>query len=408
MSGKSRFRFVAVLVVVTLLATTAQADIIYSTVSVGDPDNVGELSGGGGYGPERICGAVDYLYDIGKYEVTAGQYTDFLNAVATTDTYGLYAGFMNSSLYGCKIERSGSPGGYSYSVAADWANRPVNYVSWGDATRFCNWLHNGQPVGMQDLSTTEDGAYFLNGAIFNEDLLAVSREADWKYAIPTEDEWYKAAYYDPEKPGGADYWDYPTKCDLPNMPSNDLDGGGNNATFYDGDYTIGVPYYRTQVGEHVNSESAYGTFDQGGNVCEWNEAILYDSYRSRRGGDWDYGCLDQIALLRISTSPAEEDYYIGFRVSRIFDPVPGDANRDSFVNEADAAILATHWQTLSGATWAMGDFNGDYAVNDIDATIMAVNWQSGASGAVPEPGTLTLLAICGLTLLGLGARRRKR
>ncbi len=87
---------------------------------------------------------------------------------------------------------------------------------------------------------------------------------------------------------------------------------------------------------------------------------------------------------------------------------PGDANRDGFVNEADAAILATNWQTTSGATWIMGDFNGDYAVNDIDATIMAANWQSGASGAVPEPGTLTLLTFGGLTLLGLVARRRKR
>ena len=56
----------------------------------------------------------------------------------------------------------------------------------------------------------------------------------------------------------------------------------------------------------------------------------------------------------------------------------------------------------------MGDFNGDYAVNDIDATIMAANWKSVASGAVPEPGTLTLLAICGLTLLGLGARCTQR
>ena len=71
-------------------------------------------------------------------------------------------------------------------------------------------------------------------------------------------------------------------------------------------------------------------------------------------------------------------------------------------------VLRSSWQTLTGATWAMGDFNGDYAVNDVDATILVANWQSGASGAVPEPGAITLLAIAGLTLLGLGARRRKR
>ena len=88
--------------------------------------------------------------------------------------------------------------------------------------------------------------------------------------------------------------------------------------------------------------------------------------------------------------------------------IPGDANYDYLVNEDDAAILADNWQTLSGATWSVGDFNGNYAVNDVDAAILAANWQSVASDAVPEPGTLTLSAICGLMLLGLGDRRRKR
>ena len=85
----------------------------------------------GGYGADRICGAVGYTYNIGKYEVTAGQYTEFLNAVAKTDTYGLYNTNMWSSTYGCKIQQSGSSGSYTYSVASDYANRPVNYVAPG-------------------------------------------------------------------------------------------------------------------------------------------------------------------------------------------------------------------------------------------------------------------------------------
>ena len=67
--------------------------------------------------------------------------------------------------FGCKIQRIGTAGSYTYSVAADRANRPVNWVSWGDAARFTNWLHNGQPIGAQGLGTTENGAYYLNGAI---------------------------------------------------------------------------------------------------------------------------------------------------------------------------------------------------------------------------------------------------
>jgi len=72
---------------------------------------------------------VDYVYQIGKYEVTNAQYIEFLNAVAETDTYGLYSTNMWS------IERSGSSGSYTYTVAADRADRPVNHVSWGDAAR---------------------------------------------------------------------------------------------------------------------------------------------------------------------------------------------------------------------------------------------------------------------------------
>ena len=146
----------------------------------------------------------------------------------------------------------------------------------------------------------------------------------WKWAVTSEDEWYKAAYY---KAGGtnAGYWDYPTSSD--SVPSNVLGNPtdpGNNATFYSSGYTIGSPYYRTEVGAHENSESPYGTFDQGGNVWEWNEAILYGSYRGMRGGsfyDWSvvtgalhashrYGC----------GAPAGEGYDMGFRVSEVPEP----------------------------------------------------------------------------------------
>ena len=289
------------------------------TVTIGNPGNSGELSGegAGGYGPDRICGAVDYVYNIGKYEVTAGQYAEFLNAVADTDTYGLYNTSMWSSSYGCKIERSGSSGSYTYSVAGDWADRPVNYVSWGDAARFANWLHNGQPSGDQDLTTTEDGSYYLNGATSNAALLAVDREPDATWVIPSEDEWYKAAYHKNDGVTG-NYWDYPTSTS--SVPSNDLidPDPGNHATFYDGGYTIGSPYYRTEVGAHENSDSPYGTFDQGGNVCEWNEAILYDSYRGLRGGSfYSYDYYLHAANRSYYYYPTFEYDNIGFRVSQV-------------------------------------------------------------------------------------------
>jgi sulfatase modifying factor 1 len=301
--------------------------VVIETATVGNPGNPGELSGegAGGYGPDRICGAVDYEYNIGKYEVTAGQYCAFLNAVAATDTYGLYNTNMDSSSYGCQITRNGTSGSYTYDFSgrpsgteADWVDRPVSYVSWGDAARFANWLHNGQPTGVQDLTTTEDGSYYLNGAMSNVELLAVDREPDATWVIPSEDEWYKSAYHKNDGVTG-NYFDYPTSNDA--VPSNYLvdPDPGNNANFHQSDYTIGAPYWRTEVGEFENSDSPYGTFDQGGNVWEWNEAIPIGSCRGLRGGSFDdFDVFALHASLRyVGTNPSYEDNYLGFRVSEV-------------------------------------------------------------------------------------------
>ncbi len=150
------------------------------TVRVGNPGNAGDTRYPDASNGIYNFGAVGYTYNIGKYEVTADQYCEFLNAVAKTDTYELYNTNMWSIDGGCKIQQSGSSGNYSYSVASDWANRPVNIVSWGDAARFANWLHNGQPTGAQDLTTTD------------AQLLAVTRQANATWVITSEDEWYKA------------------------------------------------------------------------------------------------------------------------------------------------------------------------------------------------------------------------
>jgi formylglycine-generating enzyme len=288
------------------------------TVHVGNPGNIPDTEvmndGTTGYG------AVDYEYSIGKYEVTAGQYTEFLNAVAQIDTYNLYDPTMTYTWngYGCGIQRSGSSGNYSYSVPQDWANRPVNHVSWGDAVRFVNGLHNGQPSGDQDLSTTEDGSYFLAGATNDAELLAITRKSDATWVIPSEDEWYKAAYHKNDRVTG-NYFDYPTGNN--SYPSNVLSNPdpGNNATFCDSGYTIGSPFYSTEVGAHENSDSPYGTFDQGGNVWEWNEALVYGSSRGMRGGSASNAC-NLHASDRDYFSPMDYTSDVGFRVAEVPEP----------------------------------------------------------------------------------------
>ena len=319
MSGQKRMKFVICVTAMLLVTGMAQADVLnmgagptsLETIQVGNPGNAAD---GNGYG------AVSYEYDIGTYEVTNAQYVEFLNAVAATDTYGLYNVSMWSNGRGCKIERTGSSGSYAYSVAGDRADRPVNYVSWGDSARFSNWLTNGQLTGTQDLTTTEAGAYDLNGAMTDAELLAVTRNAvSHGYFIPTEDEWYKAAYHDKTAGLAATYFDYPTGTN--SIPSNDLVDPdlGNNANFYQSGYTLGSPYYTTEAGEFENSDSPYGTFDQGGNLWEWNDAIN-GSYRGVRGGAFNGDDYYLLASYRLGSNPSVESNDLGFRVAEVPEP----------------------------------------------------------------------------------------
>jgi formylglycine-generating enzyme len=302
-------------VAIALMGGTA-CTVTIETVPVGNAGNAGDTRYP--YPGIPSFGSVAYTYNIGTYEVTAAQYTEFLNAVAKTDTYGLYNGLMSNTSYGSGITRSGSSGSYTYNVAADFMNRPVNWMSWGDAARFANWLHNNQPTGAQGLATTEDGAYFLNGKTSNAALLSVNRKSNWKWAITSENEWYKAAYY---KGGStnAGYWDYPTRSNT--APSRDMaDQSGNNAN-----YTYDAPpldsgKYTTLVGEFQNSASPYGTFDQGGNLWEWNEAVLSGTYRGLRGGSFGSNINYLSASDRYNNFPAYEDAVLGFRLVQVPEP----------------------------------------------------------------------------------------
>ena len=165
-------RNLAVLAGISLLSQ-ASASVTIDWVTVGNAGNAADNTG---------YGAVGYEYRIGKYEVTNAQYGAFLNAKASTDSYGLYSTSMSS--YG--ITRIGSSGSFTYSVTGALANRPVVYVSWFDAARFANWLANGQGSG-----DTETGSYTLNGATSG----IITANVGAEVYIPTEDEWYKAAYY---------------------------------------------------------------------------------------------------------------------------------------------------------------------------------------------------------------------
>jgi formylglycine-generating enzyme required for sulfatase activity len=268
-----------------MIVGRASGALVIETVPVGNPGNPGDRrpmtrDGTTGYG------RVDYVYNIGKYEVTAGQYTAFLNSVAQVDTHHLYDFTMRSA--GVTQSGSGTLGApYTYSVGGSFSNRPMRYVPYWSAYRFANWLHNGQPSGAQGAGTTEAGAYTMTATPST-----IRRNGDWQWAVSNEDEWYKAAYHKNDGVTG-NYFLYPACSDT--APGRDMaDVTGNNANWHGGSdpYPIETGNYTTIVGEFQNSPGPYGTFDQGGNVWEWNEtdlSLLTGEYHCVRGGSYSYG-----------------------------------------------------------------------------------------------------------------------
>jgi sulfatase modifying factor 1 len=288
----------------SLAASTASAQITIPTVHVGNPGNAPDTrvmnDDSTGYG------SVAYTYNIGRTEVTNAQYAAFLNAKARLDRYGLYSPFM-TSLYG-GIRRLGAQGSYTYSTMPGRENNPVVYVSFWDACRFANWLHNGQGDG-----DTETGAYTLRG-VTNPANTSVTRNAGALWAIPSESEWHKAAYHhrpfsagDPA--GGGDildsYWLYPTSSD---SPPTGRDANTNN------------PFGNTlPVGSF--KANYYGTFDMAGNAVEWTESLaLVGQARGFRGGSFESSDITMKATFRNGATPTSSERSTGFRVVQIPGP----------------------------------------------------------------------------------------
>jgi sulfatase modifying factor 1 len=183
--------------VACLLSSPAGAEpIAYQMVTVGNPGNANDTTG---------YGTVAEAFQIMKFEFTNSQYAAFLNAIdpAGTNPDGVYNGNMGSNARG-GITNTGTTNGSRYAVKSNMGDKPVNYVSWFDAARVSNWLHNGAQTYVSTDSSAiapqNTGAYTV-GTATSGDAVAVNSGA--LFYVPTENEWYKAAFYNPTLNGGS-------------------------------------------------------------------------------------------------------------------------------------------------------------------------------------------------------------
>jgi len=312
--------------------TEARCEIVIDTVSIGHAGNADDTTGFGG---------VNYDYSIGKYEVTNEQYTAFLNSVDSTgaNALALYNSSMSFNPSGGITFDSTRADGQKYQLKAGRSRNAVNFVSYYDAIRFANWMHNGQTLG-----GTETGAYNLTGGSpVPTNASQIQRDQDARWALVSEDEWYKAAYHDgtgtsggysryPTQANAAPHSDQPPGTNSPdptntaNVFRNDgIANGFNDGFAVTGETTFPSVNALVDVGSYTQTSSSYGLFDLAGGVHEWNESLIGGNRGLRGGSFWSatFGVDMDDAQFRLGgLAPGFEERDIGFRITRLVTAVP--------------------------------------------------------------------------------------
>jgi hypothetical protein len=200
------FRIAGLQGIVDSAAISQATGLNMSFVTVGDPRNIKDSSSTyvkgstGSYSPIILnnLGVVNNFYRIGKYEITNSQYCKFLNATASSKVVDrkLYDSRMTSSNLGGILRID--TGVYEYSPKPSMINKPVTFVSYLNAIKFINWIHNGAlPIIAEN-----NIDYILNNGSYNiyltdVDTYSIAKGSYRKYWLPELSEWHKAAYYRP-------------------------------------------------------------------------------------------------------------------------------------------------------------------------------------------------------------------
>ncbi|MFM9956469.1 MAG: SUMF1/EgtB/PvdO family nonheme iron enzyme [Phycisphaerales bacterium] len=293
------------------------------------------------FSPPRSIGRVDYEYRISKTEVTTAEWFEFVQAYKPF----VNPAFRQSSLFtSFNIRRDLQPDGtVNYSIAPG-ADDYSSEMGFRFVARYCNWLHNGRvnqawafESGSYDTSTFGD----LPGGVFTDQLV---RSPGARYWVPSEDEWVKAAHWDPHKngPNQPGYWKYPTTSDT--LPVSGPPGVGQTNA---GDAGLTTP-----VGAYTSVTSPWGLWDLSGGESEWTETVLYDRFtglpvfRRTRGSRVSQSSYDDFD--RIDAILGGDDMRHGFSGVRIATVVPSPS-------AASGAVLVAITLNLRRRRWEVSD-----------------------------------------------------
>ena len=258
--------------------------------------NAGNAADNTGYG------SVGYTYRMSTYEVSRGM----------IDSYNALSG-------GLTLDMSDMT-----SFGGNGADKPATGISWNEAARFVNWLNTSNGYSAAYKFTT--GGFNDNIALWESgdsgyDAANPFRNSNAYYFLPSEDEWYKAAYYDPSANGGlGGYWDYATGSDT--APTAVASGTTSGTAVYGQSFESGPADV-----DNAGGLSAYGTMAQNGNVREWSESAFNapnDSAgesRLIRDGFWLNTSAEFVSSERyLFGGPTNQSGFYGFRVAAIPKP----------------------------------------------------------------------------------------
>ena len=259
-----------------------------SFVTIGNPGNIADSTG---------YGSVPYSYQMGTYCISQNQ----INIATASGLLGMPAG--------------------------DWVgDQPATSISWYQAAAFVNWLNASagyEPA--YNLSYSAGIGYSMNlwptSKAWTAGGTNLYRNSNCCYFLPSENEWYKAAYYDPTLNNGLGGY-YPYTTGSTNAPANVASGNSDGTAVFSASSSsiLTGPSSVFLAG----GLSPYGTMGQGGNVYQWEESAFSGNNsdatynRGFRGGYWGQPSCWMLSTDRGSNgSPFAKSTYLGFRVARI-------------------------------------------------------------------------------------------